>query len=158
LDTRNLRLRIAAAGIASMLSAAVAVIGLLGPGDLEVIGVGGAVGIVIGAVLGWKNAERIRRGTTSTAAGRVLGMAAVAVPSGALLVTVVLAAMSVGSPYPNGGVVELVGSALFALMYGLLIFGLPAYALAVAVIAPWAWLVRHLPARLAGTTTAQSSA
>lgn len=156
METPTVRLRIAAAAIGSSLSAVVAAFGFLGPGDLEIIGIGGAVGIVIGAVLGWRNAERIRRGTTSTAAGRVLVMAAVAVPSGAVLVTVVLAATSVGSPY-SGGVVELVGSALFALLYGLLIFGLPAYALAVAVITPWAWLVRHLPTRIAGPTSAGAS-
>jgi len=140
--TGNRRLRVTGAIVGAGLSGIAVLIGWWS--DASMLFLGGLVGLPTAAVLGWRNAPIVRSQTSADRFVAALRMACVGVLLGDGLVS---SAMALGAT--SQGPEVLFGWALISLI-GLLLFGLPAFALAFAVLWPWTYVVRHLPRSLVG--------
>ena len=111
--------------------------------------IGGLVGIPVGALVGWWRAPRIRAAPAARDAfDQVLAAAIVAVPIGAIGLAAVLTFGGVLGGEPASPV--LLAAILPVAIIGIVLFGLPALALAIVVIGVWAVVLRHLPPALVG--------
>lgn len=143
----------AALGAGISLSAAVILAGiaeadvLRGPVASEVLAfgaLGAGIGVPVGALLGWIHTPAAVSSQGSGRVGLVARLATWAVLLGAAVLSI---AMAIGDQLVGGDVLSLSGGAasfvmLFAL--GLIIFGLPAWALAAALCALWVMAVAGL--------------
>jgi hypothetical protein len=147
------QLRVSGAVAAAGLSGLVA-IAALAIGHLEIVVIGAALGVPVGAVLGFGNAPRIARQSAAAAFASALVVAATAVVLGDLIVWIgwVLLAMlaAVDGSNPMAEPVAIVAGVLALPVVGMLFLGLPAFALAFGVTWPWTFVIRWLgrgPAR-----------
>jgi hypothetical protein len=138
------RLRFIGAGIGAGLSGIAVLAGW--SSNASMLFLGGLVGIPTAAVLGWREAPRVRG--QAAAADRfwsALRLALLAVLIGDVLVATGMASGAI----EQGPIVVVLGWALIGVI-GLVIFGLPAFALAFVVLWPWTFVIRHLPRSLVG--------
>jgi hypothetical protein len=122
--------------------------GFVGREVLVLVSVGAAIGVPVGAVLGWITVREL----LSTRAARpwlLVPLATWAVLLGAPLVAIALAFQTTARPegdlWTLAGLVgllarsagEVIAAAVMALPFGMILFGLPAWVLAAAVAALW---------------------
>jgi hypothetical protein len=141
-DDLRVKGSIAAAGISGLVAA-----GALAVGHLEFLVAGAALGVPVGAVLGFRNAPRIAAQTPGQAFESTLVMAAKAVVLGDLLVSIacvlIAAVAELGGANPADPMALVVAVVALPII-GLVFLGLPAFALAFAVSWPWTFIVRRL--------------
>jgi hypothetical protein len=154
-DDLRVKGSIAAAGISGLVAGIAVLVG-----HLEIVVAGAALGIPVGAVLGFRNAPTVARQTAGQAFGSTLVIAGKAVVAGDLAVTIgwVLFAVAAafGGSDSNMDPLAVVAAVLALPIIGLVFLGLPAFALAFAVTWPWTFVIRRLGRRI--TTPANPAA
>jgi hypothetical protein len=158
------RLRLAAAALAILLCLGIAIALLLAAaaipaGDVRtgllIVAFAAGIGVVVGPWVAWRSAVAVA-GPNRSVRRLVPGLAVRAVVAGALLVSIggVLASVGEWATFSAGFTLSTVGDAVLkpianavawiALDFsiGLLIFGLPALAVTMPIVAVWASLIR----------------
>jgi len=152
-DDLRVKGSIAAAGISGLVAAVA-----LAAGHLEILAAGAALGVPVGAVLGFGHAPRVAAQTAGQAFESTLVIAAKAVILGDLVVSIfwalIAGAVALGGSTSTFDPIGLVVAVVALPIIGMVFFGLPAFALAFAVIWPWTFLVRRL--RSGPTTSADA--
>lgn len=109
----------------------------------------GCVVLVLGCSLGWAFGPRAGRTGTRSAAGTAGRVTIVAVPLGAVLLTVFYALFGPsGGAYPGYTVAEEAAGILGLALIGLIVLGLPLAGLTFVTASIWVFLVRSILARL----------
>lgn len=129
--------------VAVALAGAAEALGQSGVGGiLALCSLGAAIGVPVGAVLGWVHAPAATASQGLGRVGLVAWLATWAVLLGAALLSVLMALGGVIAAAPDlAGMVTAASWAVALFLIGLLIFGIPAWILAALVSAVWVVLV-----------------
>lgn len=109
---------------------------------LGFVAVGAAIGVPVGALLGWVHAPAAAASRGLRRVGLIAWLATMAVLLGAGLLSVAMAVGGLVDVAPDlAGVAAAAGSAVLVFVFGPMIFGIPAWVLAAVVCAVWVTLL-----------------
>jgi hypothetical protein len=109
----------------------------------RLVAIGGVIGVPVGAIIGWRWADRVHAVERGGLVGLVLTQSVIAVVVGAIGVATLMWAGSVGQHAAFENLASVIWVIPLAVI-GLTIFGLPAYGLAAVVLGVAALVTRRI--------------